>query len=95
MNDITHLPLAGDVEEGTDADGTPILDVRPVPHSIRHATVFGALSAIRPGRSLILVAPHNPLPLLRQVADRENGAIEVTYLDEGTKEWRLRLTRQK
>ena len=45
----TNLPLA---------EETPTLDVRPIPRSIRHATVIGALSAIRPGRSLDLVAPH-------------------------------------
>ena len=32
--------------------GAPELDVRPIPHSIRHATVFGAWSAIQPGGSL-------------------------------------------
>lgn len=73
----------------------PELDVRPVPHAIRHATVFGALSAIRVGRSLDLVAPHDPKPLLAQIADRENGAIEVEYLVSGPEAWTLRLTRAR
>ena len=74
-------------------EGEPTLDVRLIPHAIRHATVFGALSAIAPGDSLVIVAPHNPKPLLAQIADRENGAIAVTYLVEGPEEWSLRLTR--
>ena len=74
-------------------EGEPTLDVRLIPHAIRHATVFGALSAIAPGDSLVIVAPHNPKPLLAQIADRENGAIAVTYLVEGPEAWSLRLTR--
>ena len=54
---------------GHDAEA-PVLDVRPIPHAIRHATVFGAFDAIAPGQALVLVAPHNPLPLLGQLAER-------------------------
>ncbi|MFV0428241.1 MAG: DUF2249 domain-containing protein [Arachnia sp.] len=72
--------------------GVPELDVRPIPHAIRHATVFGALSAIPDGGSLVLLAPHDPKPLLAQIAERE-GPITVTYLQEGPDAWRLRLTR--
>ena len=74
-------------------DSVPALDVRGVPHAIRHATVFGALSAIPAGGSLDLVAPHDPKPLLAQIADREAGAVSVRYLAEGPNAWRLRLTR--
>jgi len=80
-----NLPMA-------DTD-IPSLDVRPVPHSIRHATVIGALSAIRPGRSLDLVAPHDPKPLLAQVDRLEPNTWTVTYLEEGPEAWTLRLTR--
>jgi len=74
--------------------GEPELDVRTIPHAIRHATVFGALTAIPAGGSLRLVAPHDPKPLLAQIADRENGAFEVTYLVPGPEAWTLRLTRR-
>ena len=37
--------------------GEPELDARAIPLAIRHATIFGALSAIKPGGALILVAP--------------------------------------
>ncbi|UTT65936.1 DUF2249 domain-containing protein [Janibacter sp. CX7] len=80
-----NLPMA-------DTD-IPALDVRPVPHSIRHATVIGALSAIRPGRSLDLVAPHDPQPLLRQIEGLEPGVWSVEYLERGPEAWTLRLTR--
>jgi uncharacterized protein (DUF2249 family) len=42
---------------------------------------------------MVLVAPHNPLPLLAEIDREEHGAIEVTYLAEGPEAWRLLLTR--
>jgi uncharacterized protein (DUF2249 family) len=77
-----------------DAAGDPELDARVVPHAIRHATVFGALDAVRPGRGLVLIAPHDPLPLLRQIEQREPGVFEVSYLERGPEAWRLRLARR-
>ena len=68
-----------------------VLDVRTIPHAIRHASVFGAFDAIPAGGSLVLVAPHNPLPLLGQLSER--FPIDVDYLHEGPDEWRLRITR--
>lgn len=73
-------------------EGVPVLDAREIPHAIRHATVFGALGAVPAGGSLDLVAPHDPQPLLAQIADRD--PVQVTYLEEGPSAWRLRLTRQ-
>ncbi len=43
------------------------------------------------GGSLVLVAPHDPKPLLTQLA--QLGPITVAYLDEGPDAWRLRVTR--
>lgn len=77
---------------GCTDEGIPALDVRTIPHAIRHATVFGAFGAIPSGGSMDLVAPHNPLPLLAQLRD-QFGEIEVTYLVEGPEDWALRLTR--
>jgi uncharacterized protein (DUF2249 family) len=44
---------------------------------------------------MVLVAPHDPLPLLAQIADREGGAIDVSYLQRGPDAWRLRLDRTR
>jgi uncharacterized protein (DUF2249 family) len=98
MNDITNsLPLTevtsscacGDA--GTHAD--PVLDARTIPHEIRHAAIFGALDSLTPGSSMVLVAPHDPLPLLAQARDRYAGSIGIEYLQEGPDAWRLRLSR--
>ncbi len=79
---------------GHDDPGYPELDARAVPHAIRHATVFGALDAVRPGGGLILVAPHDPLPLLAQLERRSPGVFEVGYLQRGPEAWRLTLVRR-
>lgn len=71
----------------------PELDARAIPHAIRHGAVFGALDAIRPGRALVLLAPHDPVPLLRQLEKREPGAFDVDYVERGPEVWRLLLTR--
>lgn len=69
----------------------PELDVRAVPHAIRHATVFGALESLRPREGLVLVAPHDPLPLLAQIRERSGERFAVSYLQRGPRAWRLQL----
>lgn len=75
-------------------EGVPELDVRVVPHSIRHATIFGALDAVRPGEALVLVADHAPVPLLAQLEQRAPGAFATAWEEEGPEVWRLRLVRR-
>ena len=77
----------------SDGPDLPELDARSVPHAIRHATIFGALDAVSSGGGLVLVAPHDPLPLLRQLEGRAPGAFAVEYLERGPETWRLRFVR--
>lgn len=77
-----------------DGPGYPELDARGVPHAIRHATIFGALEAVRPGSGLLLVAPHDPIPLLNQIEQRWPGVFDVDYLDRGPEAWRLSFSRR-
>jgi len=78
---------------GGDEPGLPELDARSVPHAIRHATILGALSAVPPTGGLVLLAPHDPLPLLRQIDERWPGRFVVEYRDRGPGTWRLAFTR--
>ncbi len=72
-----------------DPAGHPELDARSIPHAIRHASIFGALDGVAAGGGLVLVAPHDPLPLLDQVQHRYGGAFAVSYLERGPQAWRL------
>ncbi|MEO6997867.1 MAG: DUF2249 domain-containing protein [Terracoccus sp.] len=76
------------------AAGYPELDARAVPHAIRHATVFGALDGVRANGGLVLVAPHDPKPLLAQLERRNPGEFTVEYLERGPDAWRLAIVRQ-
>lgn len=71
--------------------GEPELDSRVIPHAIRHGAIFGALASLPPGGAMILTASHDPVPLLDQIRERVGDAIEVSYLQRGPQEWRLRL----
>ncbi|MBK8468339.1 MAG: DUF2249 domain-containing protein [Candidatus Phosphoribacter sp.] len=92
-----ELPVAEAASCGCSAhdEELPVLDARAIPHALRHATIFGALTAVKPGAAMVLVAPHDPLPLLAQIQQREGGAIDVSYLERGPEAWRLRLGRMR
>ncbi|MDP3892394.1 DUF2249 domain-containing protein [Nocardioides sp.] len=77
----------------TDGPASPELDAREIPHAIRHATIFGALDGVQPGAGLVLIAPHDPLPLLAQLEQRAPEAFAVDYLERGPETWRLSLMR--
>jgi len=42
---------------------------------------------------MVLIASHDPQPLLRQLAVRTDGRLDVAYLERGPEAWRLQLTR--
>lgn len=77
----------------SDESGYPELDARAVPHAIRHATIFGALDSVPAGGGMVLLAPHDPLPLLAQLEQRAPGEYEVSYVERGPETWRLRFDR--
>lgn len=77
---------------GHDTVDLPELDVQLIPHEIRHATIFGALQGIRPGRGLVISATHNPVPLLRQLQEIQPGVFIAEYLQEGPEIWKIKFT---
>ena len=94
MTDHQEIPLAEThrCSCGETDTGLPELDVRTIPHAIRHGAVIGAFAQLQPGASMVLIAPHNPLPLLSQL--EQIGSVGVEYLVEGPDEWHLKLTKQ-
>ena len=74
-------------------DSDPVLDARTIPHAVRHAAIFGALDSIAPGAAMVLVAPHDPVPLLAQAEERYGDSFIVEYLQRGPQDWQLRFER--
>ncbi|WP_407923965.1 DUF2249 domain-containing protein [Corynebacterium comes] len=83
-----QLPISHAHEVG----GIPTLNAAIIPHAVRHGAIHGALGSRNIGESMILIAPHNPLPLLEEVEARA-GDFEVSYLREGPRDWHLKFTR--
>lgn len=93
----TELPITEAHSCGcgcSDSTGLPQLDTRTIPHELRHGAVFGALATRQPGTGLVLIASHDPKPLLAQIAQLEGDSIVVDYLVEGPEAWHLRMTRR-
>lgn len=73
--------------------GIPELDCRVIPHAVRHGAIFGALSQLPVGGAMVLIANHDPVPLLNQLSQRAPDAFEVSYLERGPEAWRLKFAR--
>jgi len=80
------------ISNASDPAEIPTLNASQIPHAVRHGAIHGALDSRNVGESMILIAPHNPLPLLKEVAARDE-AFQVTYLQEGPHDWHLKFTR--
>ena len=69
------------------------LRVLDLPKQIRHGAIIGGLLSLPGGGQLVLVAPHDPKPLLAQLARQQPETFTVEYLLDGPDEWRLLFTR--
>lgn len=78
---------------GHSAVADPELDARAIPPTIRHGAIFGALDSVAPGYGMVVVAPHDPVPLIAQIAEGYDGAFRVEYLERGPEAWRVRFSR--
>ena len=72
---LPHLHLSPDAIYAFDARG--------VAKRFRHAAIFGALDALRPGETMRFVNDHDPLPLLEQLQTRYGEAVSIQYKQRG------------
>lgn len=56
-----------------------LFDARGVARRFRHAAIFGALDALRPGETMRFVNDHDPLPLLAQLGEVFGDRLDVQY----------------
>lgn len=69
------------------------LDVRSLPHALRHEQIFAAVNTLAPGEFFVLANDHDPKPLRFQFEAQAPGAIGWEYLAEGPDVWRVRISR--
>lgn len=55
-------------------------DARAVAKRFRHAAIFGALDALKPGETMAFVNDHDPLPLLAQLTQRYGEGVAIKYI---------------
>lgn len=61
-------------------ESTYPFDARGVAKRFRHAAIFGALSALRPGETMRFCNDHDPLPLLQQLQAHFGQQIQIDYV---------------
>lgn len=83
-----QLPISAAGQAGQ----VPTLNASEIPHAVRHGALHGALGTRNVGEAMILIAPHNPLPLLREIEARDE-TFELEYLQEGPTDWHIKFTR--
>lgn len=83
-----HTCTCGELDEDL-----PEMDVQTIPHAIRHAAIFGAVDALKPGGGLIISANHQPVPLLAQLQLRYGDEFSTSFLEKGPERWRILIRR--
>lgn len=78
---------------GAPNEALPELDVRVIPHAVRHAAIHGVVDSLASGAAVVLIANHDPLPLLAQLEQRHGPAVTSDYLESGPEVWKLKLER--
>lgn len=69
-----------------------VLDVRPIPHAVRHQTIFEQLDALDTGATIRLVNDHDPVPLHHQLDAVRPRQFDWTYVETGPQEWAVDIT---
>lgn len=69
-----------------------VLDVRTLPHSERHETIFDRLERLSSGESLVIVNDHDPKPLRYQTQALWPDRFAWSYLEAGPEQWRVTIT---
>jgi uncharacterized protein (DUF2249 family) len=72
-----------------------VLDVRTVPHAVRHTQIFETFEALAPGAGFELVNDHDPKPLYYQFSAKHSGTFTWDYLESGPDLWRVRIGRSE
>ena len=74
-------------------DGTKVLDVRPIPCSIKHGLIIKQWLDTPVGDHFILLNDHDPVPLYYQFAAQWPGTFTWEHLVKGLDEVRVKITK--
>ena len=70
-----------------------VMDVRPIPCSIKHGLIIQTWLALPVGNHFILLNDHDPVPLFYQFSALWPGAFTWEHLVKGPTEFRVKITK--
>jgi len=68
---------------------TKELDIRVVPPSEKHPTIFRTFDSLARGEGFTLVNDHDPSPLRHQFEATRSGQFSWKYVESGPAVWRV------
>lgn len=71
----------------------PFVDIRPLAPSDRHRTVMKLFESLDVGKAFEVVNDHDSKPLMYQMKSITSETFSWDYLEEGPKNWRIRITK--
>jgi uncharacterized protein (DUF2249 family) len=72
-----------------------VMDVRPIPCSVKHGLIIGTWLDLPVGDHFILLNDHDPVPLYYQFSAQWPGAFKWEHLLKGPAEFRVKITKVK
>jgi uncharacterized protein (DUF2249 family) len=76
-------------------DANKVMDVRPIPCSIKHGLIIKTWVELPVGDHFVLLNDHDPVPLYYQFAAQWPGAFEWKHVVKGPQEFRVKITKLK
>ncbi len=70
-----------------------VMDVRPIPCSIKHGMILKTWLNLAVGDYFILLNDHDPVPLRYQFEAEFPGACSWEYLERGPEDFRVKITK--
>lgn len=72
-----------------------VMDVRPIPCSVKHGLIIRTWLGLAVGEHFILLNDHDPVPLYYQFAAQWGGSFTWEHLIKGPSEFRVKITKLK
>ena len=74
-------------------DSAKVMDVRPIPCSIKHGLILKTWHELPVGDYFILLNDHDPVPLRYQFQAEFGDAFRWEYLERGPEDFRVKITK--
>jgi uncharacterized protein (DUF2249 family) len=74
-------------------DDNRVMDVRPIPCSIKHGLILKTWRELALNSYFILLNDHDPVPLRYQFTAEFPGAFTWEYLEKGPRDFRVKITK--